>query len=312
MVTQQGIPLFYPFKKNACVLPGRPELRMRSGNLHHEAICLCVFIVSAVFMKPLFANGFWTSYNRLFGTINHVISEFNKSDDLLNVEFTVQHGSEMSKHSGLCVAINTSTMVLLDADGKFESYPKDGQMLKDFYPTHTGRSYQFVNGDFTEIGLDSLMNLFAEDKLVELKIFGSKKFSYLDNGIAKSKKSLKLNYPNQLIINEINDIKEVYYDVSSSIAAKESEIQLYRTKHAQDMAVYNQQLQAYEHLKSQMDNESNAVKKEIQMIQFTKAKAPTLPTGIYDKIKRLETDIRKIKTEDSKKYQRREYNRVDG
>lgn len=106
-----------------------------------------------------------------------------------------------------------------------------------------------------------------------------------------------------MIINEIKESKEVYYDVSSSIAAKESEIQLYRTKHAQDMADYHQHLKAYEDLQNQMDSESDAVKKEILMIQFSKAKAPTPPDAIDDKIKRLETQIRKTRTEDSKKYQ---------
>lgn len=83
MITVQGIPLFYPFKKNACVIPGRPDLRFRSGNVRHEAIGMSLFIVSAVFMQPLMADGFWTSYNRLFGTLPHIVSEYHKSPDLL-------------------------------------------------------------------------------------------------------------------------------------------------------------------------------------------------------------------------------------
>ena len=304
MVTQQGIPLFYPFKKNACVLPGRSELRLRSGNIRHEAICLCIFIVSGVFMKPLFADGFWTSYNRLFGTMAHVKSEFNKSDDLLRIDFTVQNGSDQSAASGICIAIDNSSMVLLDEQDDFQQYPQKGQILKDLYPIHTGRKFGFEQGEFADIGIDSMRILFAESKYTELKMFGSKKFSYLNNGIATNKKNLSLKYPNELIISEINDYNPVFYETSPDIAAKESEINLYRTKYKSDLASYRQQLQSYDQAAQAMDEERDPVKKEIMMIQFNQMKAPTPPNAIEDKIKRLETEIIKIKAVDSKKHQK--------
>jgi inner membrane protein len=56
MVTLAGIPLFYPFYKNPCVLPANPE-REWSGNIRQEGIILLCF-VSYFFMQDLFANGF--------------------------------------------------------------------------------------------------------------------------------------------------------------------------------------------------------------------------------------------------------------
>jgi inner membrane protein len=57
MVTLAGIPLFYPFIKNPCVLPANPEMRIRSGNIDKkEYSFMFCFLLS--FMQDLFANGF--------------------------------------------------------------------------------------------------------------------------------------------------------------------------------------------------------------------------------------------------------------
>ena len=52
----------------------------RSGS---RFLFVLFFFVSAIFMKPLFAEGFWTSYNRLFGSMEHLTSEYHKSEALL-------------------------------------------------------------------------------------------------------------------------------------------------------------------------------------------------------------------------------------
>jgi inner membrane protein len=52
MVTLAGIPLFYPFYKNPCVLPANPEMRIRSGNIRQE---LFFYVLLSNFMQDLFA-----------------------------------------------------------------------------------------------------------------------------------------------------------------------------------------------------------------------------------------------------------------
>jgi inner membrane protein len=83
MLTLQGVPLMYPFQKNPYVFPPRPELRFRTGDTRAELVCLSIFILSGVFMQPLLKDGFWTTYNRSFGTLKHLASEKLKSTDLL-------------------------------------------------------------------------------------------------------------------------------------------------------------------------------------------------------------------------------------
>ncbi|MEM6338394.1 MAG: metal-dependent hydrolase, partial [Pseudomonadota bacterium] len=68
MMTVQGVPLLYPFKKNPCVIPGNPEARIRSGNIRAELTAFVLFIVCGVFCYPLMSNGFWMTFNRTLGS----------------------------------------------------------------------------------------------------------------------------------------------------------------------------------------------------------------------------------------------------
>ncbi|MCB0084756.1 MAG: metal-dependent hydrolase, partial [Caldilineaceae bacterium] len=82
MVTLMGVPLLYPFSKNPFVMPANPKWRIRNDDRRAETIAFCIFLLAGLFMRPLFEQGFWTTYNRTFGTLKHVVSEFHKADDL--------------------------------------------------------------------------------------------------------------------------------------------------------------------------------------------------------------------------------------
>jgi inner membrane protein len=90
MVTIQGIPLFYPFYKNPCVLPANPSFRITTGNIHQEAIILFAFCFLTFSLQDLFANGFWSTLNNKFDDVKHQIREFKTSEKalLLNYDFT--------------------------------------------------------------------------------------------------------------------------------------------------------------------------------------------------------------------------------
>lgn len=88
MATVSGIPLFYPLMKNACVFPANPNFRFRTGNVKSEALIMCFFVIVIFSSVDLFANGFWTSYNRGFGTIMHVNREFKRQSNLLEVTYS--------------------------------------------------------------------------------------------------------------------------------------------------------------------------------------------------------------------------------
>lgn len=304
MLTVQGVPVFYPFKRNPCVMPGNPEMRLRTNSIRQETVVFCFFIVSAIFLQPLFANGFWTSYNSLFGTLKHIVSEYNKSEDLMIVDFTVQHGSEFTAHKGLCVSVSTSALTIITKKKQFESYPKDGQQIKAIYPTHTRMKYGFEQGQFHEISIDSIHGLFRKGKYTSMDIQGSASFLYVDQGIEQANKSLKLDYPNELILREIVSDKTVQYVTNPSIATKEEQIKMYRTKHKEEQQIYDAALAVYNRTQTEMDQATDHIKKELLMIQFSKMKAPTPPDPIDQQIAALQAQIREYRKIDQQKHQK--------
>jgi inner membrane protein len=87
MATVSGIPLFYPLMKNPCVFPANAAYRFRTGNVKSEALIMCFFVIVIFSSVDLFSNGFWTSYNRGFGTIMHVNREFKRQSNLLEIAY---------------------------------------------------------------------------------------------------------------------------------------------------------------------------------------------------------------------------------
>jgi len=302
MVTVQGIPLFYPFSKNPCVLPGNPQMRLRTNSLRHETMAFCIFVVSAIFMKPLFADGFWTSYNRLFGTMEHLTSEYHKSEDLLKVNFTIQRGSEIKQQVGLCVEASASKMTIITKQKTFETYPQDGQMISDIYPEHTKYQYKFAPGSFHDITVDSLHRLFGSGKYSRIEVQGTEPFLYLEDQLKKKGSVMKMDYPNRIRLKAIEHDTSVDYTTNPSIQHKQDQIIRLQSQHSQAMADYRQQLNQYEDLKHRMEQATDHIRKELLMIEYQKAKAPTLPKSIDDKIRQLQSDIEQLNQADGNQY----------
>ncbi len=304
MMTVQGVPLFYPYKKHPCVLPGNPEMRLRTSSIRQETAVFCFFMVSAIFMKPLFANGFWTSYNSLFGSLKHIVSEFNKSEDLILVDFTVQHGSELSQHTGLCLEVSGSDITIITKKKQFESYPAEGQMIRDIYPKHTRMRHSYEQGQFHDLSIDSVHALFRQGKYTRFELQGSDQFLYIDAGIEHKKRKLSLDYANHLILREIPDSTVVQYVINPSIQSKREEINMYRTIHRQATEAFYSELDNYNRLEQEMQQETDHIKKELLMIEFSKLKRPTPPASIDQKMNRLQGDIRALQQKDAQNYQK--------
>jgi inner membrane protein len=75
MITVSGVPLLFPFFKNPCVIPGNVNYRFKGGDFKSEFVVCAVCGILCFTMQPLFAQGFWNTYNRQFGTIKHVDRE---------------------------------------------------------------------------------------------------------------------------------------------------------------------------------------------------------------------------------------------
>ena len=135
MMTVSGVPLFFPFKKNPCVLPANPDYRLKVKDLKSESIVFVCFLGIGIFCFPLMSQGFWTSYNRAFGTLEHLFREYNQSKDFLMVDYDYLSHGEQQKGKGLLLHSEKSKAILFKDDKVFEinSAMKINQVL----PTHT-------------------------------------------------------------------------------------------------------------------------------------------------------------------------------
>ena len=233
----------------------------------------------------------------------HIVSEFNKSEDLMIVDFTVQHGSEMTKHQGLCLAVTSSTLTVIDKKKRFRSYPAEGQIIKDIYPKHTKMRHSYQQGQFHDLPIDSVHALFRRGKYTQFEIQGSDQFIHIDHGIEQKKRKLSLDFPNTLILQEIPDSTVVQYITNPSIQSKIEEINMYRTIHAGELEAYRAELNNYLNKEEQIQQEHDHITKELLMISFAKLKRPTPPKSIDQKISRLQSDIRALRQKDAHNYQ---------
>jgi inner membrane protein len=124
MVTLAGIPLFYPFYKNPCVLPANPEMRIRSGNIRQEGIILFMFCFLTFFMQDLFANGFWSTVNNNFNDVKHQIREYKKSPNVLTIDYDYNIYQSNYKGSGTYIQASDNEMFIL-SNNKILSLKKD-------------------------------------------------------------------------------------------------------------------------------------------------------------------------------------------
>jgi len=142
MVTVSGVEFMYPFRSEIFVMPSSPQLRIRVNNLRQESVVMCVFLLSFVGLKPLMSNGFWTSYNSLFGTQKHLYSEFVKSDRLIEATYQIRSGSERYIRSGFVIQANATKSILLDDHGVFE-IPDKLEIVENVSPRKSDSTFVF-------------------------------------------------------------------------------------------------------------------------------------------------------------------------
>ena len=175
MTTVMGVPLFYPFVKNRCVIPGDPNMRFESGNLRTETGAFFFFIAMGVFMQPLMKQGFWTTYNKAFGSMKHLYSEFRKSDDLLEVEYFGHKGSDRVVGKGYVIEAEEQKAILVK-NRKFFTLDSKDFVIEKVIPTHTGRKYYYENLSFVNINIDSLNLLCLDQLITKMEVHANNEF----------------------------------------------------------------------------------------------------------------------------------------
>ena len=222
MMTVSGVPLLFPFKKNPCVLPANPDYRLRVKDLKSESVVFTIFLGIGLFCYPLMTQGFWTTYNKSFGTLDHLHREYSKSTDIINVDYDYLSHGENHTGEGRLVFCEKSKAYLFTKENEVLKLGDD-ETIKAVIPTHTGILRKELEYFFYDISADSLSQLFR-DKVILLGEFQSnKKVAYFNDKEYKESNVIKLEYA-------YNPSFEIREDTTHSNERKQLEIKLIELK----------------------------------------------------------------------------------
>lgn len=193
MLTLQGVPLFYPFKKNPCVIPGNPAFRFRSSNFRTESLIFLTFIFLAFTLKGLFANGFWNSYNKVFSNIRHVEAEMKISDHLVQVAYDVEQLGQRKNGVGYAIQASDEKLLLFTGVG-FLELDKQRDRVIETVPIRTAKKLYLHEVSFTAISFDSLQSLIAGKPVLSLKLQAALPISYTKDNAPHAGTSVDLQH----------------------------------------------------------------------------------------------------------------------
>jgi len=271
MVTVQGVPLLYPFRKNPCVLPGNPEARIRSGNTRAELTAFVLFIVCGTFCYPLMANGFWMTFNKTLGSKKQLISEFKRSDKILLVEYEFRRDFEHFSGIGYCLSAKESEIVFLDtASRKFvhliaEDVPKGFTPHFSEYSSLEDISKAVEVSDYSVSRFDSLVHA---SPVLSANIFSSESISASLDSKNQTGQHFTGEYLNSIILSETKRDNQ-------TIKIKTIQLNQLTENHREDLKNYREDLKRIEDLKLEYRTASDYRKSEINKeLADIKPKAP--------------------------------------
>jgi inner membrane protein len=208
MLTKQGVPLFWPFMRNPCVIPGNPDLRLKSSHLQTEAVVFVVFILLGLTCQNLFAQGFWTSYNKLFTDLKHLHQESRMSKTLLQVDYKfVREGKEISGSGLLIESKENEAIILSSGEGKGEAFEKitTENKILNLTPTRSTAKMKTADLLFFNIKQDSLRSLLLDKKLLQLKLQSTSAFSFVKDNKPQSSQATEFEFVVNPVISFLPD-----------------------------------------------------------------------------------------------------------
>jgi inner membrane protein len=215
MMTVSGVPLLFPYKKNPCVLPANKEFRLKVADYKSEALIFVLFLGLGLFCYPLMKNGFWTSYNRTFGTLEHLHKEHVVSQDLLKVEYDFIAKGVHRKGAGIVITSEGSKALIFDENELFE-INKNMKIIK-ITPEHTGLKWKEKEVYFYSINEDSINDMLADKIILNTDFQCSHKAIYWDGKNHKESNVIKLK-------NSYSPSLEINTDTVNEKAIKQLEI----------------------------------------------------------------------------------------
>jgi inner membrane protein len=267
MVTLAGIPLFYPFYKNPCVLPANPEMRIRSGNIRQEGIILFMFCFLTFFMQDLFANGFWSTVNNNFNDVKHQIKEYQKSPNALEIDYDYNIYQTNYKGKGTYIQASDTEMFILSQD-KVLSLKKDTPGLKVtlLKTSKTNRKIHENKIEINDLKESELNNLLKSKFIAAATIYSNFGTALTNNPLEIKKKFIIENKYNLAFISHVQDTlfekkEKIIAELELKLKSEENQLINDNKSYYLDLAVLQGEKNK---LKSDLSNyELNETKKNI-------------------------------------------------
>lgn len=295
MMTIQGVPLFFPFYRNPCVIPGNPDKRFRTGNRRTETMMFSIFLLIGLFCQPLMENGFWMQYNRSFGTLKHLTKQFQVTENILHVKYSYRNGSEEIQGEGYCIETSENEAILLNtSNSRFEKITSDLTSLNVF-PSHTNLRLKFKTESFINasiLDVDSLMRHGSSKSLLKNCIINSNiPFQTSVNGIHKVVENYNEDYPNNFEILEIPKEKIEPFKYNPRTNQLSKIINQKRQLETIKQENYKEQLQQLENLYNELET-ADLSNKEILIKEIKRfERSIKKPVSKEAEIKELEFEL---------------------
>ena len=274
MLTVQGVPLFYPFKRNPCVIPGNPDHRLQ-GTVSSEFVVFGIFTLMMYFCLPLFENGFWMSYNKNFNSLMHLHRTYSTQENLLKVKFDFTENSNQIKGKGLLLYAEEAKAVLYDSTQIIQISGKANIKLLQPEKTNLKKHYQNIN--FHNITVDSL-NQLLDNIIVSGEITSHQPFNVYSGNKIESTANLKLKWTLNLQVSELEN------PLLEKLELKEIELQQLSKNRAKVKMQYQSIYLQRENINAKLKSDLTDYGRE----------------SLLSQIQILEKDLNKNKSNDSK------------
>lgn len=297
MITLEGVPLFYPIKRNPCVIPGNRDYRFITGKLSTELTTFLIFIFMNFLCLDLYQKGFWTNYNQIFTTIQHM--HFERADNpnytLARYHF-IKNGKEFKGKALVLNSTENSCQLLINDTITKLDYNTPGLVVKSIVAEKTSHPFSVTNKAFINVPLSDIQQ-FIRGQVVSGNISSDDYFTTHFSETQKAGNNINLDWDNHVFITPAPDKKASdKSNLHKQLAVKKQSLAQQRINFEKQNSEYYRLVNLRNELQSKVDHaEDIAIKNSLEN-ELIKAnnKLQLMPVPVYtDNVVTLE-EIKQI------------------
>ena len=184
-------------------------------------------------MQPLFANGFWNSYNRQFATVKHVDRENRNTEYYIICEYSYILNAELFEGEAIVIDSKQNELILFDRQNIFTLNADDPQLkINHTRPRLSTIKKLFEELQFFNISHDSLQNILS-GKLATGLIQSSRNVQYVENAITYHTNFIK--FANRFDFRVMATADTIRLTARTNIARLEAQIQQAQQRHREEL-----------------------------------------------------------------------------